>query len=495
MAYNPANGTNVWRANFAAVRSTPDTNFWTVPYGAGSGTSATQTGGNLVLTAGVGANQEFIIRSKQSWQSYYLIARFNAMLSQRIVNNNFFVELVDVIGDGLAFTINSATSVTVTIPSNPFTSENVGQSMFLGGISGGLATIPGRYAIASVSGNNVTFTVAGWPASGSGTLSLFGWNYQQVLYDSTTATSFKYDAQRKGFNSGYSAASCNTTASPGHVVQVYQDENISVLSEGLAASATTTMLTQRASRLLNMPTNEFPMYLQIRTANGSTAPASSTTMTIGFVAVEDSAPAPVIVEGGTFGAVSSAVGVNIMNSPSINVNQLANVAALADVTANPTVSTAGAANLVFNGASWDRRRANVNLTVGDTGAKTATFNGALFSNFNGPGGLIACIVSAVSGTTPTMTLQLQWSPDGGTTWLNYGPPTAALTAAGTAVIGCFPAQWGDQSTATLAAMTSGAAVSKFISAPLPRTCRIVYTIGGTTPSFTIANTYFSSIGT
>ena len=177
----------------------------------------------------------------------------------------------------------------------------------------------------------------------------------------------------------------------------------------------------------------------------------------------------------------------------VGVTGYPSAAASADALANPTVTQIGAADLRYNGASWDRARNSINLTVGDTGAKTATFNGATITNYNGVGGLITCIVSTVSGTSPTMTLQLQWSPDGGTTWLNYGPATATLTAAGQVTIGCFPSQWEDASSTTLAAFTTGSTVSKFINAPLPRTFRVVYTIGGTTPSFTLTNTYFNSI--
>jgi hypothetical protein len=496
MAYNPSAGNNVWRTTFASViANSVDSTYWDL-IRTGTGQTVNQTGGNLVLTSGTTANAETIIRSKQSFQTFYLNLRYQASLSQRIVNNNFVVELVDVIGDGLAYTINSSTSVTVTIPTNPFTSANVGQSMYLGAITGA-AGVPMRAAIASVSGTAVTFTVAGWPATGTGTLSLFGWNYQQLIYTGTTVTNVSYDAQRKGWASGATAANVNTTASPGHIVQLYQDDNVSVLSEGLAASTVGTSLTQRAIRWMNIPTNEFPLYVQIRSLNGVGSPVSTTTFTVGFVAVEELTPNPVQIEAGTQSGPAAGVAVTVMNAPTVTgtvaISGYPTAAASADALANPTVTQIGAADLVFNGATWDRRRGNLNLTIGDTGAKTVTFNGATATNFNGAGGLITCVVSAVSGTTPTMALQLQWSPDGGTTWLNYGPPTAALTAAGTATIGCFPTQWEDATSATLAAHTVGSTVSKFINAPLPRTFRVVYTIGGTTPSFTLTNTYFNSI--
>lgn len=67
--------------------------------------------------------------------------------------------------------------------------------------------------------------------------------------------------------------------------------------------------------------------------------------------------------------------------------------------------------------------------------------------------------TAVSGTSPTLDLEVQWSADGGATWA--------------------PAQPAD----TFTQMTAvGSAVKQFaVKAPL---YRLVWTIGGTTPSFT-----------
>lgn len=128
----------------------------------GSGMAVSQSGGNLVITSGTTTNSETVIRSKVPFTGS-LFARAKSILSQRIVNNTFRLELADLVGDNLSYTINSATSVTVTFPAgtNPFTSANVGQSMRLSCITGA-AGIPGRYAIASVSGDTVTYTVSAW---------------------------------------------------------------------------------------------------------------------------------------------------------------------------------------------------------------------------------------------------------------------------------------------------------------------------------------------
>lgn len=76
-----------------------------------------QTGGNLVITSGTTAKSETIIRSNDSFLGGIRL-RIRNTLSQRITNNNFIVELVDVIGDLLPYNIISATQITVTFPAS-----------------------------------------------------------------------------------------------------------------------------------------------------------------------------------------------------------------------------------------------------------------------------------------------------------------------------------------------------------------------------------------
>jgi hypothetical protein len=258
----------------------------------GSGQTVNQSGGSLVLTAGTTANTETIIRSVES-VSGSVALRWSTTLTQRIANNNFYVELVDVIGDGLSYTLNSTTSMTVTIPSNPFTSQNVGQGMW---VSPTTAITAGaqRVVIASVSGNNVTFTGSGWPAAGSGTCFVYGWNYHQNLYTSTVATTMNFDAQRNGWASGTTAATINTTAS-GHVpTYTASDAEVAVMDQ-TGASSTGLEVAQRGSRVRNVPDSNTPLYIQIRVLNGTTNPASGTTWTVGFVDVQYAATQPVSI--------------------------------------------------------------------------------------------------------------------------------------------------------------------------------------------------------
>ncbi len=163
-------------------------------------------------------------------------------------------------------------------------------------------------------------------------------------------------------------------------------------------------------------------------------------------------------------------------------------AAGGDAVANPTLTKVFGYSQSFNGTTWDRARNNVNTTTGDTGAKAATFNGATQTNFDATGAYITILLGAVSGGTPTLSAQFQWSPDGGTTWLNLGPATGNLTATSqNATIGIFPTNWCSTPGATPANLTTGASQTVFISAPMPRTWRLVYTIAGSTPSFTISS--------
>ena len=262
----------------------------------GTGVTVSQSSSNLAIAAGTTANSEFLARSVSSFKGAF-IQRHKAILSSRIVNNNFHVMMADVIGEELSCTINSATSITVTKTAHGFTADNVGQSMFVGAINGA-AGVPGRYAIANIpTADTINFTVAGWPASGSCTVDLFGWNYIRTLYTGTTATQTAVDAQRRGWNTGDTTATINTTASPGHMLNVAVDNRNIYWSDALVASATTPTLVTRASRFENIPDDDVELYLYVWSQNGATAPASSVSWTIGFLSIEDNANVPTYIAG------------------------------------------------------------------------------------------------------------------------------------------------------------------------------------------------------
>jgi hypothetical protein len=188
----------------------------------GTGMAISQSASNLVLTTGTSTNSEFLARSKKAVDGTWAV-RLNHILSQRIANNNFVLMLACKIGDSVPITINSATTITVNLINHGYTTANVGGFMNVGGIVGA-AGVPGRYAIASiVDNNNFTMTVAGWPASGSCTANLFGCSYSKIAFSGTTATSASFDTQRSGWASGDTTITINTTASPGHIIQMHND--------------------------------------------------------------------------------------------------------------------------------------------------------------------------------------------------------------------------------------------------------------------------------
>jgi hypothetical protein len=327
-----------------AISNNVDSDWGALVGSIGSGMGVNQTGGNLVITTGTTARSETIIRSTEGWQGGIRL-RARSTISQRIINQNFFVELVDVIGDGLTYSIGSATAITVTIPSNPFTTQNVGQSMYIGGFSGTGTFLSGRYPIASVSGNDVTFTVSGF-AAGSGTCSLFGHNYYQIHYTGTTATNANFDTQRNGYATGATNATINTTAAPGHLAIITGNDLVATFADQLVASVATIQQTVRANRNENIPDDK-NLRLQIRIANGSTAPASTTTWTIGFISVSHYANTDVTIQDVRPMGVGSAVPVEILRGVSQAVTISSGTVTTVSTLSNTTALTPGtaAANL------------------------------------------------------------------------------------------------------------------------------------------------------
>lgn len=285
---------NRFRTSFSAViASGIDTNFWTLLI-TGAAQTIAQAAGSLVLNAQTTANAETIIRSNVSLLDAFIM-KWGLIASQRIANNNLFIELVDVIGDNLVCTVNSPTSITVTFPGSFVPSpQNIGQFFNVQAFQGftGVNAISGRFAVASIVGQAVTFTVAGF-ATGSvntGTCSITGWNFHQVLYQGTTATNATYQTQRRGWANTPQTATILTTASPGHAGVLTQEDNAASFQDSLQTATTSIATTVRGMALQNIPDENTPLFVQIRLVNGSTAPASNTTYTLSFLGVEDYVP-------------------------------------------------------------------------------------------------------------------------------------------------------------------------------------------------------------
>lgn len=309
----------VWRDSFSEVLAAGVNSNWEV-VSAGAGMTVSQSAGSLIIASGTTVNSETILRSTDSYAGA-LAFRHQLALSQRIANHNTYIELVDVIGDDLGITINSATSVTIKLPDHLngfFSASNVGQSMYLGGFTGTAGMIPGRYAIASVDNtlNTITFTVAGFPGSGSGTVDVFGWNYYHTWYDGTSAGSAKFDSQRNGWATGESTITTNTTVAPGTVGLVQIEDGLVSVFDQLSASSTGLQATLRASRISAVPDVNLPLVVQIRVTNGSVAPASTTTATVNFISVEDYNPATVSITSVRPQGLNSALPVTLLGGNS-----------------------------------------------------------------------------------------------------------------------------------------------------------------------------------
>lgn len=127
---------------------------------------------------------------------------------------------------------------------------------------------------------------------------------------------------------------------------------------------------------------------------------------------------------------------------------------------------------------------------------TATANSAAFALPLADSYALFLNVTAASGTTPTLDVVLQTSPDGGTTWLNLPLRSQQFTTTGQGYIRFQPTLGlGESATAGTVAATGGALAQNtpFIGAvnttvlgasqQIP-TVRFLLTISGTTPSFT-----------
>ena len=402
----------------------------------GTGVGVTQGSSNLLITTGTTANSEFLARSTQAFMGAFT-ARAKTILSQRIANNNFVAMLADRVGEGLSCTINSATSITVTKTAHGLTAENVGQFMFVGAITGANG-VPGRYAIASVpSVDTINFTVAGWPASGSCTVDLFGWNYIRTLYTGTTATSASVDAQRRGWNSGDTTATINTTASAGHVIQMYTDGRNVSFSDALVASSTTPTVTTRASRIENIPDDDVELYFYLWSFNGATAPASTTTWTVGFVAVEDTVNAPTFIAGVRPLGAQAALPVTFPAAQAVTVSSGTVTATVANATIAAGTAAIGDVGVQYRGSATGAGTP-VNLNCPATPAAQAIKASAgrllkLFAANSNAAGRFAKIFNTASGSvvmgTTSAVLDIPLPPNNVPVMIDLGEGGAGFATA------------------------------------------------------------------
>lgn len=353
-------GQEIWNVSFSEVGAGVISSQFIAPT-TGTGVSFSQASGALSVVAGTTANAEFFTRSVQTWRGS-LRLKFSTVLSQRIANNNFVVMLADLIGEGLSVTINSATSITVAQAGHPFTSTNVGQFVHIGRIVGA-AGVPGRYAIASVvPGASYNLTVAGWPASGSCTATVFGHSYVRNLFTGTSATSVAVDAQRRGWATGDTSATINSTATPGTIIHCELTGREVFWADQTRASATVPNSATRASRIENIPDDNLDLYLFLWTFNGTAAPASSTTWTVSFCSVEKFPNTPVYLQGARTMGSANPMPVTLYGT-TVGTTSNASTALMGDVGVQyrTTASGLSAAHIVAAGST---NATNLKTTAG-----------------------------------------------------------------------------------------------------------------------------------
>lgn len=368
--YTGINSGKAIRFSFAGTIASGWDDAWQL-VSTGSGMTIAQASGNGTIASGTTTNSETILRFRLPISGDSNI-RSRIALSQRIVNQSFYLECVDVIGDGLAVTVNSATSVTIAFPQTFIpSSANVGQSMNIGAISGIAGAVPGRYAIASVSGQNVTFTVAGWPASGTGTASVFGYNGTRLTYDGATATSGKFDSYRNGYGTGDTTATIATTASPGQVSSIHTEDGLISVGDSTQNSLA---FTPRFSRSENIPDQSTVLYVQVRVLNGTVAPASTTTFTVNYVNVDEWESN--VVSFGRQPGSAAAPAVTISGTPPVTITS-GTVTTVSAVTGGGAAEDAAAgANPLTIGGVVRTAVAPTTLVAGDAARVTMTAGAA-----------------------------------------------------------------------------------------------------------------------
>ena len=132
-------------------------------------------------------------------------------------------------------------------------------------------------------------------------------------------------------------------------------------SDTLTASATTPNVTTRGSRFENIPDDDVELYLYVWSQNGTTAPASSVSWTIGFLSIEDNANVPTYIAGvrpiggaaplPVSGSVTIAAGTNVIGD--VGQQYRGNAAGAASgahivsaATTNPSIVKASAGRVV-----------------------------------------------------------------------------------------------------------------------------------------------------
>jgi hypothetical protein len=219
----------------------------------GAGGSITFSAGNIVIASGTTINSDTSITTKETFQIPFRVS-FNAVLSQRIINQSFIVE---------AISVNSTTGVP-----------------------------DGQHTCA-------------W------------------VFDGTTATQAKYRVQNSALTPLDSAASTvPTTASAGlYELEPFADE---CWFHGGTLDATTGRANSYR-RHQQIPDPNGTYKIRVRWLNGATAPATTTTASLQFVAIQDYQELTAEITAGRGQSVAGqAIAAAVVSMPTVYANSMDN---------------------------------------------------------------------------------------------------------------------------------------------------------------------------
>jgi hypothetical protein len=219
----------------------------------GAGGSITFSGGAIVIASGTTINSDTSITTKETFQIPFRVS-FNAVLSQRIINQSFIVE---------AISVNSTTGVP-----------------------------DGQHTCA-------------W------------------VFDGTTATQAKYRVQNSALTPLDSAASTvPTTASAGlYELEPFADE---CWFHGGTLDATTGRANSYR-RHQQIPDPNGTYKIRVRWLNGATAPATTTTASLQFVAIQDYQELTAEITAGRGQSVAGqAIAAAVVSMPTVYANSMDN---------------------------------------------------------------------------------------------------------------------------------------------------------------------------
>lgn len=208
-----------------------------------------------------------------------------------------------------------------------------------------------------------------------------GLNSIAFVFDGTTATNAKYSVQNGGGTALVSGGQTFTTTGNGtgvYEMEPFADE--AWFHSGVLDSSAGRANSYRRHQQIPDPNAVYK--LRLRWLNGGTAPSSSTSAQLQFVACQDYAELTAEITAGRGIAVAGqSMGVSVVNTPSVSVSntpavtvsgtatvsvsntptvdtELPAAGALGDTLANPTSPMIGANNLLWDGSNWVRMRAD-----------------------------------------------------------------------------------------------------------------------------------------